>query len=578
MAAEKHKWLASAVRAWWLAVAALLCAAVLCLVPQNAYAAGSIPWDKALGVNLNRFISNVDAHLETYLDTPYSMSNRMGGPGKGMDCSSFWSFLVLREGPVSSSFMDANTGSWMGMHTTYSLVYWAQNNNIKYDTGTISDLTSGKIKLAKGDFVIATNASSWTDYNAMMYSGSHVSFYWGTNTSYPNQHYPMWLETTSPSGTRVFASATPIGGNKIFVVRGSGAPSRVLTSWSQGAWWRRESGSTALDTMSQIVSGSWSKNSAKRATAAVLATKDNFPDALAASSLAGRFNAPVLMTGPSSLSSQARKAISDLGVSKVYVCGGKRAVSDAVLTQLRNMKVEVKRVSGAAADDTAVEIAKELGGSHARTCFVTTEANFADALSAAPYAYAKGAPVFLTRQRGTALSADTLQAIKSGGYTKVIVVGGKFAVSEGVVDQLRSVCGTVDRIGGNTAVDTSIKLADWEKANGLSYWYCGFSTDKNFPDALAGAAACGYKGGVLLLVNKAEANKVVKVVRDNRGSLYNGVIYGGMRAVPYSVLQKLQAATYYNTASNASVYSAPGETYEAGGSGDTGSESRVLQL
>ncbi|RGM14950.1 cell wall-binding repeat-containing protein [Bifidobacterium pseudocatenulatum] len=63
----------------------------------------------------------------------------------------------------------------------------------------------------------------------------------------------------------------------------------------------RIAGNTRYETMSQIVEQAFPTSSEY----AVLAAGSNFPDALAASSLAGAYNAPIILTDSYSLSSEA---------------------------------------------------------------------------------------------------------------------------------------------------------------------------------------------------------------------------------------------------------------------------------
>lgn len=347
------------------------------------------------------------------------------------------------------------------------------------------------------------------------------------------------------------------------------APQPAHADQKQLVYWQRLSGGTALDTMGSIVDRGWSNSGV-----AVLATNANFPDALAASSLAGQYNAPVLMTEPSVLSERTRGILNRFRVKTVYVVGGKYAVSDKVLSQLKDMGISVERLRGNQADDTAVAIAKKLTKPSA-TCFVATEANYADALSASPYAYATSSPVFLTRNRGTALSADTVAAIRAGGYSHIIVVGGRFAVSDAVLNQLRGICPNTERISGITAVDTSIKLAEWQTKNGMRYTNCGFATDKNYPDALAGAALCGKHLGVLMLVNDAEVGKVTAVTSAHKCVIGEANVFGGRFAVSYKVYSALSDSTKGqqdcgNNSGGGSGGNGTGADNGSGGSSDNG--------
>lgn len=68
----------------------------------------------------------------------------------------------------------------------------------------------------------------------------------------------------------------------------------------------------------------------------ILASGANYPDALSASALAGAYDAPIILTDPTELSSKAAATIKQLGPSTIYVVGGPSAVSDEVLQAANN--------------------------------------------------------------------------------------------------------------------------------------------------------------------------------------------------------------------------------------------------
>ena len=103
------------------------------------------------------------------------------------------------------------------------------------------------------------------------------------------------------------------------------------------------------------------------------------------------------------------------------------------------------------------------------TCIIATSWKFQDALSVAPYAYWKKAPIYLCDDGSNKLSAETEKAIKAGGYKSAIIVGGPIAVDSGVEARLEN-CGipSVKRIYGETEYETSAAIADWETKCGMS--------------------------------------------------------------------------------------------------------------
>lgn len=87
----------------------------------------------------------------------------------------------------------------------------------------------------------------------------------------------------------------------------------------------RISGSTRYETMAMVSQTAFPSAASK---AAVVASGSSFPDALAASSLAGHLNAPILLTDPKTLSNATANELDRLDADTIYIIGGTNAVSN----------------------------------------------------------------------------------------------------------------------------------------------------------------------------------------------------------------------------------------------------------
>jgi putative cell wall-binding protein len=91
---------------------------------------------------------------------------------------------------------------------------------------------------------------------------------------------------------------------------------------------------------------------------AFFATGANFPDALAASPIAAKKGWPILLVGPSGLTTPTEEAIGLLGIRRGIMLGSKRAVSAAVAGRLATLlAAPPERLEGADRYLTAVQIA-----------------------------------------------------------------------------------------------------------------------------------------------------------------------------------------------------------------------------
>ena len=288
---------------------------------------------------------------------------------------------------------------------------------------------------------------------------------------------------------------------------------------------KRIAGNTAEDTMQQIVQTAFPDPVDK----VVLATSESYWDALSANSLAGSLNAPVLLTHHGALPEQTIAELQRLKTSKVVVCGGENAISNDVVAQLKGLNIEVERVAGQMASDTANDIAQKLANTD--TAVVATSWGYEDALSAASFAYAKKAPIFLANYNTATLDASSIQTMKDKGVKKVYIVGGALVVSPEVEAQLQEAGITVERIAGETAYDTSAKLATKLIALGMSANNMAIATGWGYTDALAGAALCGKQNSVMVLADNTNQTAINDVVAANKNAIQNYYIFGGTSVV-----------------------------------------------
>lgn len=304
----------------------------------------------------------------------------------------------------------------------------------------------------------------------------------------------------------------------------------------------RLAGDTALETMNEIVGHGWS---AGTGGTVVLATSGGYWDALTAAGLAGMVNAPVLLTDGASLSLEAARELARLKPSTLVVCGGSAAVSDGVANAACKKAGGAKlvRCHGATATDTAAQIALKApgvtGGSWSNTAFIATNAGYWDALSIAPYAYAKHCPIFLT-EGADSVSNGTIAAMKKLGIENFYLCGGKAAISDKVRSQLtRAGFRFADRFAGDTAVDTSRIIAQFELKEGMSADKMAVATNGGYWDALCGAALCGKNNAVLVLASDDERGGMKQVARDNKKSIARAYLFGGTSAVSNGTRQAL---------------------------------------
>lgn len=258
----------------------------------------------------------------------------------------------------------------------------------------------------------------------------------------------------------------------------------------------------------------------------VLATGEDFPDALAGAPLAYALNAPILLTGKNKLPKITESALTFLQTEHITIIGGKAAISTNVENYLKKeLGIEVDRIAGKNRYETAVAIANELPKSD--TAVVAYGKNFPDALSIAPVAAQYMMPILLTDK--DVIPDVTKKALKN--YDHSFAIGGTGVISKNVYNSLPG----KERISGKDRYGTAVAVAEYFDLNGE---YVTLATGTNFADALSGSVLAANYGEPLLLTPKNKLDTKVKTYLQENETYYFTIL-GGTNAVGESVEQEI---------------------------------------
>jgi putative cell wall-binding protein len=316
----------------------------------------------------------------------------------------------------------------------------------------------------------------------------------------------------------------------------------------------------------------------------VIARGDNFPDALAASYLAGQNHVPILLTRATSLPDETKAGLAAIGATDVIIVGGPGAVSAAVEDALKalpvydatdqqhpvatNVNLTVARVGGVDRYDTARLVAERPGldaggtlGVRSSTGTCTPQAtailasgeNFPDALAAGGLAFhgagpdgCGAGPIPLLLTAPGSLSQPTAQALSDLKIKVVLLLGGTNAVSSAVENFIASAGLVVRRVGGDTRQDTAVMLNHDVLGNpDIGHWASGAllaTRPDTFPDALA---ASSLSGGLLAPIYLTESgtdigDTVIDGVLGYPTPAYAAFLLGGPAALSADVLTGFQ--------------------------------------
>lgn len=248
----------------------------------------------------------------------------------------------------------------------------------------------------------------------------------------------------------------------------------------------RIAGATRYETAVAI-----SRSAFTTSTVVLVASGENFPDALCAGPLAAAYGAPLLLTQPDKVPPVVTEEIARLEASEIIVIGGEGAVTPGVFATLG----ATRRIAGIDRYATSGAIADELRAvaGTSTAAFVVTGQNFPDALSVGAPAAARNMPILLTRK--TALP----DSIDFAAYERFFVAGGSGVIATSTISRLGSLA-YVTRFGGVDRYDTCARVVEYA----VSFWGAdleevGISSGAAYPDALTAGPVLGASSRLQLL-------------------------------------------------------------------------------
>ncbi|MCO8128506.1 cell wall-binding repeat-containing protein [Acidimicrobiia bacterium EGI L10123] len=267
------------------------------------------------------------------------------------------------------------------------------------------------------------------------------------------------------------------------------------------------------------------------ADVAVLASGEDFADALAAAPLAAAYDAPILLSARDVLPDSTRDTLAYLGVADVLVMGGPDAVSHDVTNSL-HVDYQVSRVAGDDRYATAARAALDAFPGGTNVAVLASGEDFPDALAAAPLAAVYDAPILLTgRDQMPDVTRDLLAELN---VADVLVMGGPDAVSHDVTNSLH-VDYQVSRVAGADRYETAVTASlDWTDGANVVVLASG----EDFPDALAAAPLAAFFDAPILLTGR---DALPDVTRDRLAELNvaDVLVMGGPEAVSNEVTNSL---------------------------------------
>lgn len=303
-----------------------------------------------------------------------------------------------------------------------------------------------------------------------------------------------------------------------------------VTKVQNSASWQRISGETRYATAKAIAE----QFNNDKVDNVVLASGNDYPDALSVSALAYQLKAPILLANQSYANSP--DAVDYIKThlkkgGKIYLIGGEVAIKSDFESNLPDFKFQ--RLGGATRFETNLLINTALAAKKGTPVFIASGDDFPDALSASSIAAAKGFPILLVS--GNSLSEAQKNYLAQLKPSAIYFMGGYAVTSYSIQKEIMSMfpSTTILRWGGKDRFETAKLLFNaFELTPKTLYLSSGY----DFADALSGSIlAARNEDPILILDNNAieppyGADDYINALY-NKGEKPDVVALGGLRVL-----------------------------------------------
>lgn len=262
----------------------------------------------------------------------------------------------------------------------------------------------------------------------------------------------------------------------------------------------------------------------------IVASGADFPDALSASYLAYKKDAPILLVGKDSGSIKKVTDYINANLSEggtVYVVGGTGAVSEAVDDAVEGT---VERLAGSNRFLTNIEVLKE-AGVDGEELLIASGMDYADALSAS----AAGRPILLVASALTPDQKAYLEANKESFGENAYIIGGTAAVSAAVESGVTEYVGAPERLAGANRYATSEVVAKEFFPGRLDNLV--IASGMTFPDGLSGGPVAVAYNAPLVLVANGRVDHATQIFTQKKA--HTLIVMGGTGAVSKAIAETI---------------------------------------
>ncbi|MEG0249362.1 MAG: cell wall-binding repeat-containing protein [Peptostreptococcus sp.] len=263
----------------------------------------------------------------------------------------------------------------------------------------------------------------------------------------------------------------------------------------------------------------------------VIASGENFSDALFGGRFAAELNSPLFLSTKDTLDSKVLDEIGRLNVKNIYILGGENSISSEIENSLKRNNFNVKRISGKDRIETAYKINTEsfnirnliaIGDSYS----VVNSHNFADALAAAPFVYQYS-------YKSNFLSFFPYKGNDDNvAKMSYIIFGGTSSIPKQAEEK--------NRLAGSDRYKTAVEIAKAYKSMlNKDIDTIVLTSGEDFPDALCAGPLAAKNNAAVLLTNSNHLNKDTKEYIQSNKNIKKAIIVGGENSVSEAVEKEL---------------------------------------
>ena len=346
--------------------------------------------------------------LITAPTSPIKTGYKFGGWYKEAGCLNVWNFITAK--------VTANT-------TLYAK-WISQVQRLAGINRIETSIAIAKYQYANKapDAVVLATANNFPDALA----GSGLAYKYNA---------PLLLVDTTVSNSKnvlTYITTNLVKNKNIYVLGGTDVVSKDISDYltTNGYKIIRFEGKDRYETNQKIVD----YMNITKGTSIVLATGDNFADALSISSIAAIKGFPILLNTKDNLLANVSNDIATIQPTTVYIVGDAGVLSTNLETQITHLSsnTQIVRLGGLTRYDTSMKIL-EYFNLDTTTVTVATGLNFPDALSGSVLAARKNCGVLLVDNKNVTKQKALLAKQK---ITDVIVFGGADVVSNAIANSL----------------------------------------------------------------------------------------------------------------------------------------------